>query len=102
VPHSLNTVLRFYEGRDRERRADVCSLVVTGVFEDVYKNLLIHVGNGCLTDPKGVPLYETVSGLEWHGLPVLRCLRCSSHAESIFSGFNDLLAGSNTKLETLC
>jgi hypothetical protein len=66
--------------------------------------MLVHVRNGCVSDPVGVVLYEEEplkpgakdGDGRWYGLPKLRCLRGSSHVESTFSQSNSLVVGPNT------
>lgn len=65
-------------------------------FRDALRNLLIHVGNGCLSDPEGVSLYEQVPGAFWYGLPVLHCLRGTPGVEGVFLQSNDVPTGKNT------
>ena len=62
----------------------------------VLRNLLIHVDNGCLSDPEGVPLYEQVPGAFWCDLPVLHCLRGTPGVEGVFLQSNDVPTGKNT------
>ena len=64
-------------------------------FKDALRNLLIHVDNGCLSDPSGVSLYERVPGAFWKGLPVLHCLRGTPGVEGVFLQANPVLPGKN-------
>lgn len=101
------TTLNVYLARDMERvqlQRGYRALFKPN-FEDVQRKQVVHILNGCLTDPvlsdgSPVPLYAHVEGKSWIGLPVLRCLRGEGFNESVFSTSNELLPGRHTGITT--
>jgi hypothetical protein len=92
---SIMTVVQLFRKRDEEHKG---RHLFKGDFEDALRLVLVHVHNGCLTDPPGVALYEVVPGKAQLGLPVMRCLRGTSAVESVFSESNLIVMGNNNSV----